>query len=483
MATYDNIEDSRRPEHHCFNDDLSEQIRKVLDAFDGEPSLKRLFWEILSYDRVREELPRSFLPPSATAIVTDLEVFASSAALTVVYVAATNVPDGTLLEQTSWTLKRHVFNCVVLLHDPSGWSLVYPDELKKPRVRLMMLPGPLDQRAATVRALAALNAADESSSEGLTVLEVADSMDTFFPGVMPNLNDLLNDFERIAKHPNAEVRDVLPFVREAGKYPLLTARQERGEDITGEEVVPEGSGLNYQECRLVCHNLRLVFWMARKYPRMGMELSDMVQEGVIGLLIAARRYKPDLGHRFSTYAFHWVRQTMMRALHNKCNLIRWPDWRAPELITANLKGEDEGFGAGERAVLSVPSPLSFASLPMNDPVESLAREEASDAIHEVLAGLKPIQKEVIMRRFGIGCSEEYTLEEIGQRLGLTRERIRQIEAGALRRLRGPLGKELTIYNIASQWRVQRNRGYANVRISPRVRDKAGKVYTFSIDHS
>src|SRR6185437_9097499 len=77
----------------------------------------------------------------------------------------------------------------------------------------------------------------------------------------------------------------------------------------------------------------------------------LVQEGTIGLMIAARRYDPNRGNRFTTYAFYWVRQSMQRGLHNQCNLIRWPVWVAAKLISAHLDGTEEGLSAGEKPVL------------------------------------------------------------------------------------------------------------------------------------
>ncbi len=403
--------------------DTSVQIRESLNAFDGERSLKHLFWELLSYDRVREPVPLYLLPPSSCSFLTSIEVFAETAACAIILAKVKYCPDGGRLEQMIWAVHRHIGNCIVLLNEKSIWSIIYPDESLKPRVRILPLPGPMNRRDEITQALCALNAADESSGEEFTAFELGENLDEFFPGATPNIGDLLTDFERIAQHPDEEMRGLWHFIHMAGQYPLLTPAQERGEDLTGNEVTPDGSNLNYQEWRLVVHNLRLVVWMARKIPRVGLDLADIVQEGCTGLITAAKRFDPDLGFRFTTYAYHWVHQAQFRALYFQCNMMRWPVFRAPALIAAALQGHEKGLKAGEMAPVSLHwgvsrrlCNLSFFQL---DPITSLVRQQAQSALFEVLAQLKPQEREVIERRFGIGGGEEETLDSIGQDFCLT----------------------------------------------------------------
>jgi len=410
---------------------LAEEIKAELDTFEGESSFKRLFWELLSYDRVREPLSLSLLPAHVTTLVVGLEVFAASEALTVVYAITGGSTEARRVEQLAWGLKRSIPNCIVLLFDQSKWVLVYPDEENKPRVRVQPIPGPQEARLTTARALVALSATDPLSDEAFDFLELAEKLDTFYPGAMPRLSDCFDDVEQLMRYANPEVRHLLPFIRDVAKYPLLTPAQERGEDAFGWMRPPDGSDWNFQQWRLVVHNLRLVLWMARRVPRVGMELSDLVQEGTIGLIIAARKYNPNLGFRFTTYAFHWIRQTMYRALHNNWNLIRWPIWKAGELIAANLKGRDGHLPPGQRAIEFIPWRLQLASLPPVNPMRRIVALERREAIARALNKLKPRQREVIARRYGIGFDHEHTLEEIGEQLGLTRERVRQIEERGL----------------------------------------------------
>jgi len=144
----------------------------------------------------------------------------------------------------------------------------------------------------------------------------------------------------------------------------------------------------------------------------------------------------------------------MRGLHNGCNLIRWPVWIAPKLIKAFIDGNEEGLEAGEKAVIFVPWRLSLISFGAVDLDDCLVKQEAEVAVRSVLLRLKPIQASVIKFRFGIGVDHEHTLEEIGQKFGLTRERIRQIEAEGLKKL-DKAGRSLLPYHEASEWRISK----------------------------
>ncbi len=434
-------------------DDLTEGICNLLRTFDGEESLKRLFWQLLSYDRVREQLPKRLLSRSVLDLVSTFEIFAASDSLTVVHVATEQLPAGWQLELIAAAARRQFFACVVVLQYETGWYLLYPDETTNPRIRLLPLPGPADRIPQTALALLSLNSTDESG-EKLSSLEQSELLDAFFPGVTPNLTDVINEFERIAKHRDQEVRTLRPFLCELSAYPLLTPAQERGEDIW-RDGIPTEEQLRFHQERLVLHNLRLVVWMAFKVNRMGITLGDLVQEGVIGLITASRRFDLSRGHRFTTYAFYWIRQAMYRALHNQCNLIRWPVWIAPKLIASARTGNFNALGAGHKPVVFLNRPLTMASLPRCDLVQSQAITESQTGVRNIIAELTPRQRDVISRRFGIDCDEQ-TLEEIGQQYALTRERIRQIEEKALNKLRHRGRKQrLAPYSECSEWRLTR----------------------------
>jgi RNA polymerase sigma factor (sigma-70 family) len=431
----------------------------LLESFDGEQTLKSLFWELLGYDRVRDPLPLSILPPSANEYMTNLEVFADSAACRIVLAQAAYFPDGGRLEQMIWAVHREIGTCMVVLTDGPVWHIVYPDETLKPRVRILPLPGAKHERTEVLKGLIGLSAEDEYSGEKFTSLELENELNQAFPGPTPNIGNRFTDFAWVEQHESLEVRDLLPVMRLAARYPLLTEAQERGDDLTGNEKAPDGSELPFQQWRLVTHNLRLVIWLAFKVPRFGITLEELVQEGCMGLMTAVRRFDPARGNRFSTYAIWWIRQNMYREMHNKCNLIRWPVYRATKLFPALLKNDLRDLEPGEKPVQSIDGRLhrrlSNLSLSRGDILDAPMLAQARHEISEALLELKSKQRIAIERRFGLNDGEEETLESIGQGMNLTRERVRQREAQVLGKFRHPAYRALRLHHEALDWRGRR----------------------------
>ncbi len=274
--------------------------------------------------------------------------------------------------------------------------------------------------------------------------------------------------------PEGEGEEVSPAARNAlavyqaelARLPLLT----REEEIALAKRVAAGDA--EAERRMVEANLRLVVKIARRYVGRGLSLLDLIEEGNLGLLRAVRKYRWERGTRFSTYAVWWIRQFIVRAIANQARLIRLPVHvealyakylRAKERLARQLERTPtlaeiaselgvpvehlEGLEEVAATPLSLETPVGEGGgvlqdimpdrdRPASDAVAGVLRQQAD--LREILAALPPNERTVITLRFGLGEEAPMTLEAIGRRLGVTRERVRQIEAAALRKLRGRL---------------------------------------------
>ena len=267
------------------------------------------------------------------------------------------------------------------------------------------------------------------------------------------------------------------YLGEIGFSPLLSAEEE----VYYSRKAQKGHEPSRQ--RMIESNLRLVVKIARRYTNRGLALLDLIEEGNLGLIRAVEKFDPERGFRFSTYATWWIRQTIERAIMNQTRTIRLPIHVVKELnvylraarelaqqldheptaeeIAAKLDKPVEDVAkmlSLNEKITSVDTPLGVDSDksildtvadPSDDtPAERLQSQDLSNSIESWLMELSDKQREVLSRRFGLLGYEQATLEEVGREIGLTRERVRQIQVEALKKLREMVeGEGLSIESL------------------------------------
>jgi RNA polymerase nonessential primary-like sigma factor len=260
------------------------------------------------------------------------------------------------------------------------------------------------------------------------------------------------------------------YLNEIGASELLTAEEE----VYFARKAQKGDEPSRQ--RMIESNLRLVVKIARRYMNRGLALLDLIEEGNLGLMRAVEKFDPERGFRFSTYATWWIRQTIERAIMNQTRTIRLPIHvvkeiniylRAARKLTQSLDHEPTAeevaelldkpidevkrmLGLNER-ITSVDTPFgknadkplldTISDVKSEDPADKIQSDNISSNLDAWLSKLNEKQREVVERRFGLHGYEISTLEQVAKELGVTRERVRQIQMDGLKRLRIILEKD------------------------------------------
>ena len=291
---------------------------------------------------------------------------------------------------------------------------------------------------------------------------------------MPEIEEL-NEIEEVTEEEMAEVKvddsystddPVRMFLKEIGKVPLLTAEEEV------ELAIRMSQGDEEAKRRMTEANLRLVVSIAKRYVGRGMLFLDLIQEGNLGLIKAVEKFDYTKGYKFSTYATWWIRQAITRAIADQARTIRIPVHMVETInkvirVSRQLLQELGHDPSAEEIAAEMGMPvdkvreiLKIAQEPVSletpigeeedshlgdfipdedasEPSEAASFSLLKEQLMEVLDTLPPREKKVLELRFGIVDGRTRTLEEVGKEFNVTRERIRQIEAKALRKLRHP----------------------------------------------
>jgi len=298
----------------------------------------------------------------------------------------------------------------------------------------------------------AITSATEPNPEGFSDEWVAEDTEEIVLKDQVYLDDIADDSVRL-------------YLREIGKIPLLTAPEELA---LAQEVV---AGSKKAKDKMAEANMRLVVSIAKRYVGRGLDLLDLIQEGNTGLLRAVEKFDPDKGFKFSTYATWWIRQAITRAIADQARTIRIPVHmvetinkllRTQRRLTQELNREPSNEEIAKEMeidvekvehIMKIKQDISSLDASVRDdeedsvlgdfiedeetisPEESATGQLLKEHVKDMLGALTEREQKILKLRFGLEDGRSHTLEEVGQEFNVTRERIRQIEAKALAKLR------------------------------------------------
>jgi RNA polymerase primary sigma factor len=296
-----------------------------------------------------------------------------------------------------------------------------------------------------------------------------ESSDEWFNEILASDKPYVERLKRYEEDIRRSIKKIDNIEKETG-LPVVNIK-----DISRRMSIGEAKARRAKK-EMVEANLRLVISIAKKYTNRGLQFLDLIQEGNIGLMKAVDKFEYRRGYKFSTYATWWIRQAITRSIADQARTIRIPVHmietinklnRVSRQMLQEMGREPTPEELAERMIMPedkirkvlkiAKEPISMET-PIGDdedshlgdfiedgsgelPVDSATAENLKFATHEVLAGLTAREAKVLRMRFGIDMNTDHTLEEVGKQFDVTRERIRQIEAKALRKLRHPSRSE------------------------------------------
>ena len=446
VLTYDEINEALPSEFFSpdeiedLMDVLSDMGVKVVDHEEGVPGEEEAEEEVEEYERAEDLVQAYFNSMGDISILTKYEETE----------LAKKLEDGRKI------IKDTI--CALPLYDRTKDTIVPEEEEEE------------EQLTEEERADEALTRTLSRLEEITEVLENSDQKIKKY-ATLKGLKTIINEKKR--KGQNAKKLEVL-FKEVQADYKKIEAEVGIKVDIL-KEIWSRISKARYlvteAKNELITRNLRLVVNIAKNYVGRGLPLLDLIQEGNIGLMKAVDKFKYEKGFKFSTYATWWIRQAITRALIDQTKTIRVPVHmmefynrvtKASRELTQQLGREPTNEEIAKKLLVHVrkveevfraiqdpialQTPIGDEDTELEDfigdktspsPYSDAERIETSEQIQRVLRTLTPKEETVVRMRFGIGVDRDHTLEEVGRYLSITRERVRQIEAKALRKLKHP----------------------------------------------